>query len=153
MPPIRLIFREKQYVQAIEKLRAQQNRNAAEAALAEEEYLVYPGVRREDITDAMLRMHAAIRIRGRSGYELQFRRSRQFRGEKYVGTYDSPASAMEAVRTILESDNHLAAIARLYEANPRKRSGAKPPRIKREGDGTAAEASAAKSISGGITSL
>ena len=139
MPPIRLIFREEQYVRAIAKLRAEQSQGAAESSTARE-HLVYPGVRREDITDAMVRMHGAIRTRGRTGYELQFRRSRQFKGEKYVGTYDSPTSAMEAVRTILESDNHLAAIARLYEANPRKRSGARPPRIRKE-DGGAGSAS------------
>ena len=133
-------------MRAIAKLRAEQSQGAAETQSTAKEYLVYPGVRREDITDAMVRMHGAIRTRGRTGYELQFRRSRQFKGEKYVGTYDSPASAMEAVRAILESDNHLAAIARLYEANPRKRSGARAHRIRKEGEGTS-DVSTGQSVS------
>ena len=128
MPPIRLCFKERQYVRAIEELRAQAA-SSGEGTEVSGRPAVFPGIPRESITDEMVLRHAAIRSRGRNSYELQFRRSPQFRGEKYVGTYASPESAMEAVRVILESDNHLAAISRLYAANPRKRSGPKSSKI------------------------
>ena len=73
--------------------------------------------------DPQLMKHACIRPRKMDCFELNIKNSPQFTGDKYVGRFSTLEQAQAAARHILQSDDHLAAIARISAANAKYKKG------------------------------
>lgn len=129
-PRIELRFHQKEYVEAIEKLIAQNPQLTRVRVDPPEQTIVTRPPKKAVLTtkaekygdDKLLMHHTCIRQRRENCFELNIKNSPQFSGEKYVGRYGDMEGAISAARRILESDDHLAAIAEIYNANPRNLS-------------------------------
>lgn len=73
--------------------------------------------------DPELMKHACIRPRKADCFELNIKNSPQFSGDKYVGRFSSLEQAQAAAREILQSDDHLATIARISASNSKYKKG------------------------------
>ena len=73
--------------------------------------------------DPELMKHACIRPRKANCFELNIKNSPQFSGDKYVGRFSTLEQAQAAARQILQSDDHLAMIARISAANAKYKKG------------------------------
>lgn len=73
--------------------------------------------------DPELMKHACIRPRKANCFELNIKNSPQFSGDKYVGRFSTLEQAQAAARQILQSENHLAMIARISAANAKYKKG------------------------------
>ena len=126
-PRIELRFHEKEYVEAIEKLLEQNPHLRRVRVDPPQPVITRERPKRAPVNskadkygdDKLLMHHTCIRHRRENCFELNFKNSPQFSGEKYVGRYGDMEAALAAARLILESDDHLATIAQIHASNPR----------------------------------